>query len=381
MQELEYNIECLSTELSYCRAKLEQAEANKSVERSEEDVKLLEEKDQHIVKLKDEVSYYKQELIDARSRKAAAEDELNTVKGTVETLNNSSTALNSEIEQLNATIKQLNKNLEEETGRANHLDTLVAAMEAQPEVEARSKVEITDLKSELAASQQEVKTRLEEIQVVRESLREEREVVQQRDIEVSRLNGKVQFLEEEIELMKSRGGDISGLEAEMNTMRNKMKILNEELEISRSDNVKLSSELQQMQILYSELKKMRGRGEELELLEVAQRDVVEAREAAESYHASWQQSLEDVKILQQQNDCLMTENSKLLETQHTARPMAEEEARPEAGEAVEAAPALLSKTVAAGEAVMANIGTLRLYEILFGLLFISVVLSWNPFTF
>ena len=378
MQELEYNIECLSTELSYCRAKLEQAEANKSVERSEEDVKLLEEKDQHIVKLKDEVSYYKQELIDARSRKAAAEDELNTVKGTVETLNNSSTALNSEIEQLNATIKQLNKNLEEETGRANHLDTLVAAMEAQPEVEARSKVEITDLKSELAGSQQEVKTRLEEIQVVRESLREEREVVQQRDIEVSRLNGKVQFLEEEIELMKSRGGDISGLEAEMNTMRNKMKILNEELEISRSDNVKLSSELQQMQILYSELKKMRGRGEELELLEVAQRDVVEAREAAESYHASWQQSLEDVKILQQQNDCLMTENSKLLETQHTARPMEEEEARPEAGEAV---PALLSKTVAAGEAVMANIGTLRLYEILFGLLFISVVLSWNPFTF
>ena len=55
LQELEYNIECLSTELSYCRAKLEEAQANKTVERSEEDVKLLEEKDQQIVKLREEV--------------------------------------------------------------------------------------------------------------------------------------------------------------------------------------------------------------------------------------------------------------------------------------------------------------------------------------
>ena len=50
------------------------------VARSEEDVKMIEEQAEQLVKLKGEVSYYKQELIDARSRKAAAEDELNTVE-------------------------------------------------------------------------------------------------------------------------------------------------------------------------------------------------------------------------------------------------------------------------------------------------------------
>jgi hypothetical protein len=45
---------------------------------------------------REEVSYIKKELIDARSRKAAAEDDLNTVKGTVETLNNSVNSLSIE---------------------------------------------------------------------------------------------------------------------------------------------------------------------------------------------------------------------------------------------------------------------------------------------
>ena len=351
------------------------------MERSEEDVKLLEEKDQQIVKLREEVSYYKKELIDARSRKTAAEDELNTVKGTVETLSNSSTGLSNEIEQLNENIKLLHKSLEEESGRANHLEALVSAMEAQPEVEARSKVEIEDLKSSLAASQSEVKARLEEILAVKESVREERETVQQRDIEISRLNGKLQFLEEEIDLMKTRTGDISGLEAEINSARKTIKLQSEEMEVGRSDNVQLTSELQQLQVLYSELKKMRGRGEELELLEVAQRDVLEARDAAQEYHASWQEALGEISKLQEINNCLSRENCQLLETNQSSVPAAPEEiTQVESGVPADpAGPALLNRTVAAGEAVMANIGTLKLYEILFGLLFITIVISWNPF--
>ena len=352
------------------------------MERSEEDATLLEEKDQQLVKLREEVSYYKKELIDARSRKTAAEDELNTVKGTVETLNNSSTGLSNEIEQLNETIKHLNKSLEEETGRANHLEGLVSAMEAQPEVEARSKVEIQDLKSSLVASQSEVKTRVEEILAVKETVRQEREIVQQRDIEISRLNGKIQFLEEEIELMKTRNGDISGLEAEINSARKTIKIQSEELEVGRSDNVQLTSELQQLQILYSELKKMRGRGEELELLEVAQRDVVEARDAAQEYYASWQEALAEINKLQEMNNCLTRENCQLLEQNHSSVSAAPEESGESLPPAPDpAGPALLTRTVAASEAVMANFGTLKLYEILFGLLFISIVISWNPYTF
>ena len=90
-----------------------------------------------------------------RARKSAAEDELNTVKGTVETFHNSSKALSNEIEQLNETVKLLNKNLDEETAKSTHLENLVAAMESQPDVEARSKVEISDLKNELATAQVE----------------------------------------------------------------------------------------------------------------------------------------------------------------------------------------------------------------------------------
>ena len=80
---------------------------------------------------------------------------MNTVKGTVETFHNSSKALSNEIEQLNETVKLLNKNLDEETAKSTHLENLVAAMESQPDVEARSKVEISDLKNELATAQVE----------------------------------------------------------------------------------------------------------------------------------------------------------------------------------------------------------------------------------
>ena len=118
-------------------------------------------------------------------------------------------------------------------------------------------------------------------------------------------------------------------------------------------------------------------------LEVAQRDVVEARDAAHQYHGSWQAALAEINQLQELNDSLTREKVKLLETnQSTAAPAAPEENTKERGEErgeAPAGPALLTRTVAAGEAVMANIGTLKLYEILFGLLFITIVISWNPF--
>jgi hypothetical protein len=36
--------------------------------------------------------------------------------------------------------------------------------------------------------------------------------------------------------------------------------------------------------------------------------------------------------------------------------------------------------ILAGEALLGRVGSLQLYEILIGLLFISVILSWNPYT-
>jgi len=383
-QELEYKVQCLSTELNHCRMQLEDAEANKIVERSEDDVKLIEEQGVNIVKLKEEVAYFKKELIDSRSRKAAAEDELNTVKGTVETITNSSKALSNEIEGLNETVKLLTKQLDEETIRANHLEGLVAAMESEPGIDAKSKVEISDLKAELAASQTEVKARIEEILVIKDHVRQEQEIVQQKEIDISRLNGQVQFIEEEMEQLKLQGGDISSLQAEINSLRNKLKLVVDELEVTRGDNVKLSNELQQQQILYSELKKMRGRGEELDLLQQAQRDVVEARDMAEEYHGHWQESKSELGRLGEEKIRLLRENAQLRsskgvpsETSETSAAIQETSASPASAPITSP---VASKPMAASEAVMANIGSLKLYEILLGLLFISIIISWNPYT-
>eukprot|EP00092_Neocalanus_flemingeri_P014649 GFUD01015811.1.p1 GENE.GFUD01015811.1~~GFUD01015811.1.p1 ORF type:complete len:777 (-),score=220.64 GFUD01015811.1:932-3262(-) len=379
-QELEYKVQCLSTELNHCRMQLEDAEVNKVIERSEDDIRAIEEQGENIVKLKEEVAYIKKELIDSRSRKAAAEDELNTVKGTVETITNSSKALSNEIEALNETVKLLTKNLQEETIRANHLEGLVLAMESEPGIDAKSKVEIGDLKCELAASQVDVKARIEEIFAVKDQVRQEQETVQQKEIEISRLNGQVQFIEEEMEQLKLEGGDLSSLQAEINSLRNKLKLVVDDLEVTRGDNVKLSNELQQQQILYSELKKMRGRGEELDLLEQAQRDVVDARDMAEEYHGYWQESKAELGKLGEEKIRVLRENAQLRSSKTVESLETVSTPVSTSSSSAPIASVAASKSMAAGEAVMANIGSLKLYEILLGLLFISVIISWNPYT-
>merc|ERR1719309_92997 len=345
---------------------LEDAEANKVIERSDDDIRLIEEQNISMTKLREEVAYFKKELIDSRSRKAAAEDELNTVKGTVETITNSSKALSNEIETLNETVKLLTKNLQEETTRANHLEGLVTAMEAEPGIDAKSKVEISDLKAELAASHSDVKAKIEEILVLKDSVRLEQETVQQKEIEISRLNGQVQFIEEELEQLKVQGGDVASLQAEINSLRNKLKLVVDELEVTRGDNVKLSNELQQQQILYAELKKMRGRGEELDLLQQAQRDVVDARDMAEEYHGYWQESKLEVSKLSDEKMRLLRENAQLRSSKTiTTEPTeavgagADESIRVESAAAsdIRSSAHTVPKAMAAGEAVMANIGS------------------------
>ena len=187
-----------------------------------------------------------------------------------------------------------------------------------------------------------------------------------------------------MEQLKLQGGDITSLQAEINTLRSKLKLVVDELEVTRGDNVKLSNELQQQQILYSELKKMRGRGEELDLLQQAQRDVVEARDMAEEYHGYWQESKAEVGKLSEEKIRLLRENaqlrsSKALPAETSVPPSALQEA-PASATSVSQISSEAPKQMPASEAVMANIGSLKLYEILLGLLFISIIISWNPYT-
>lgn len=377
-QGLEYQVECLSTELQHTKMLLAESEANKVTQRSEEDIAQLAQQEDTIGKLKTEVAYMKKELIESRSKNAAAEDDLNTVKGTVETMTNSANALNNEIESLNLTVKQLREQLDETTVKANHLEGLVANMEAEPGVEGKSKVEIADLKAELAASQLEVKTKVDDILGLKDLLRLEKETVQQKEIDISRLNGQVSFIEEEMEQLKKSSGDVDGLQAEINGLRNKMNLVVDDLEVTREDNVKLSSELQQQQLLYTELKKMRGRGDEVEMLQQSQRDVVAARDMAEEYHGKWQKVEQEAESLREEKQRLLREAAQLRSSQDIASEICEEVAPCASSPPTQPAS---GNRLMPSEAVMANIGSLKVWEILLGLLFLSVVISYVPMPF
>lgn len=126
---------------------------------------------------------------------------------------------------------------------------------------------------------------------------------------------------------------------------------------------------------------MRGRGgEELELLEAAQRDVVEARDAASQYKAGLEHLKSENSQLLAELESLRTAKSVIHEPVMTQSPetVSNETKEDVIDEAARRSP-LLKRTMAAGEAVMANVGTLKLYEILLGLVFISVIISWNPY--
>merc|ERR1712181_131438 len=205
----------------------------------------------------------------------------------------------------------------------------------------------------------------------------EKESVQQKEIDISRLNGQESFIEEEMEQVKARSGDSDKLQAEINGLRNKLNLVVDDLEVTREDNVKLSSELQQL--LYTELKKMRGRGDEVEMLQQTQRDVVSARDMAEEYHAKWQKVQQEAESLREEKQRLLREAAQLRSSQGIASETFED-ATPVASPSTLPASAS-GKRLMPSEAVMANIGSLKVWEILLGLLFLSVVISYVPMPF
>lgn len=66
------------------------------MKRFDEDIIKIEEQEECIKKQKEEVGRLKQELIEARARKSASDDELNTIKGKLETLENNIMSLSAE---------------------------------------------------------------------------------------------------------------------------------------------------------------------------------------------------------------------------------------------------------------------------------------------
>ncbi len=126
---LKYRVECLEERLNEAKAAIATAEANVVIERSEEDVAAIVALENDATKYLEEIAYLKKELIEARARKSASDDELATVRGKFETLENSVESLSSEGLMLRKRIADLEKALDEASSRAQHLDQLVARME------------------------------------------------------------------------------------------------------------------------------------------------------------------------------------------------------------------------------------------------------------
>ena len=100
-RELKVRVNLLENELEHARNQIEVAKSQVVVKRSEEDIQAIADGEAAIRKLNDDITYYKNELLEARARKSASDDELGTIKDKTETLENSITSLSNESEYIN----------------------------------------------------------------------------------------------------------------------------------------------------------------------------------------------------------------------------------------------------------------------------------------
>lgn len=88
-------------------------------------------------------------------------------------------------------IIELEEALDIKTNEANHLNDLVAKMEATPGQDEMNKVQIADLKVELSKAEENLKIRTEELLEVKKVIRTKDEEIQSREIDISCLKGQV----------------------------------------------------------------------------------------------------------------------------------------------------------------------------------------------
>ena len=81
---------------------------------------------------------------------------------------------------------------------------------------------------------------------------------------------QVQNLEEEFEILKRNSAAALSAQNTLEVVSSRAEQAERELECAENERDRLTSELQKQQTLYSELKKMRGRGEELDALKDSQ---------------------------------------------------------------------------------------------------------------
>ena len=88
----------------------------------------------------------------------------------------------------------MEESLDIKTKEAQHLTELVDKMESSSTHDEMNKVQISDLKSELAKSEETLKIRTDELFQSKKDLRVKDEEIQQREIDISCLRGQVESL-------------------------------------------------------------------------------------------------------------------------------------------------------------------------------------------
>ena len=92
-------------------------------------------------------------------------------------------------------IAGLEESLDIKTKESEHLQNLVSKMEATPGQDEMNKVQIADLRSELAKAEETLKIRTDEFMQAKKDLRVKDEEIQQREIDISCLRGQVLTLQ------------------------------------------------------------------------------------------------------------------------------------------------------------------------------------------
>ena len=96
--------------------------------------------------------------------------------------------------RLKKVIITLEESLANKTQEAQHLTELVAKMESSSSSDEMNKVQIADLKAELAKAEDALRIRTEELLDSKKEMRVKDEEIQQREIDISCLRGQVESL-------------------------------------------------------------------------------------------------------------------------------------------------------------------------------------------
>merc|ERR1719483_2055236 len=391
-QRLQYRVECLEDELSAALDKIEEQKGQVVIQRSDDDIAKIADQEFAISNVQQELTYVRKELIEARANKSASDDKLNNVQDQIDTMQNNINSLTNEGTRLKKVITGLEESLDIKTKESEHLQSLVTKMEATPGQDEMNKVQIADLKGELGKSEETLKFRTEELLQVKKELRTKDEEIQQREIDISCLRGQEQNIQAELDYVKLQSENAVAVQEEAQELRERLANSQNSLNLNMGEKERLAEELTRQQALYSELKKMRGRGEEMDMLQQLEQESRDSqRQIVDLEQELGQQSVK-IEGLQEEKlrhlreiaqlragvrsgpgEELSSEAGGYYYTSSPATQQQQQTNKPVSGNSGGASN-LVPKV--SNNATISSVGALRLYEFLLGIFFIAAMMNW-----